>query len=278
MPLPTLLRFPGSKAKLLIRLTPFLDHLLDGRMIFHDVFTGGGAVALLVAERYPRVEMRLNDLDPDLSAFWGVVAEEEVEALCDRLDIRPTIDLFYRLRHTVAKTKVERAFQALFFSRCSFSGLLHGSRLGGESQMSENKVFARFNGPRLVEQIKQAHKVLAGRTLVTCLDGARYVRRHATATMYLDPPYFQKGDKLYRQRMSLPDHLALADALRLATNWLLSYDHTPVIEALYSWARRRGVGARYSVNGKKTRWTANEELVIVPPDADCPRRPVSSRR
>jgi len=83
--------------------------------------------------------------------------------------------------------------------------------------------------------------------------------------MYLDPPYFQKGDELYRQRMTLSDHLALADALRRATNWVLSYDRTPVIEALYSWARCHVVGARYSVNGKKTRWTANEELVIVPP-------------
>ena len=46
MPAPTIFRFPGSKAKFLKTLTPFLDRLLQGRKRFHDVFTGGGAVAL----------------------------------------------------------------------------------------------------------------------------------------------------------------------------------------------------------------------------------------
>ena len=48
---------------------------------------------------------------------------------------------------------------------------------------------------------------------VTCLDGADYVRQHSTAPMYLDPPYFEKGDGLFRQRMTLAEHLRLAEAL-----------------------------------------------------------------
>jgi DNA adenine methylase len=83
--------------------------------------------------------------------------------------------------------------------------------------------------------------------------------------MYLDPPYFEKGDRLYRQRMTLTDHLALAEALRTAPNWVLSYDRSPVVEALYEWADCRIIKARYSINGRKERWAANEELVIVPP-------------
>jgi len=264
MPAPTIFRFPGSKAASLPALTPFLDRLLQGRKSFHDVFTGGGAVALSVAERYPRLQLCLNDLDPDLSAFWRVVAGEAVEALCDRLDIRPTIDLFNELRHTEPKTEVDRAFRAVFFSRCCFSGLLHGSPLGGDRQLSPNKVFSRYHGTRLVRQIMQAHKLLAGRTVITCMDGAQYVGRHPTAPMYLDPPYFEKGDRLYRQRMSLADHLGLADALRSAANWVLSYDYSLVIEELYAWARCHALGARYSVSGKKTKWAANEELLITP--------------
>jgi hypothetical protein len=46
--------------------------------------------------RYPRLELCLNDLDSDLSAFWRVVAGDDVEALCDRLALRPTIDPFLR--------------------------------------------------------------------------------------------------------------------------------------------------------------------------------------
>ena len=267
MPAPTIFRFPGSKAQFLAPLAPFLDRLLQGRKSFHDVFTGGGAVSLFVAARYPGLELCLNDLDPDLSAFWRVVAGDEVEALCDRLALRPTIDLFYELRRTAPKTDVDRAFRALFFSRCCFSGLLHGNPLGGERQMSPtNKVFSRYHGARLVQQIRQAHKLISRRTLVTCADGAQYVRRHPTAPMYVDPPYFEKGDRLYRQRMMLADHLRLADALRSASTWVLSYDRSPVIEELFEWAHCHAIGARYSVSGKKTKWATNEELVIVPRD------------
>src|SRR5262249_40849700 len=153
-------------------------------------------VALMVAERYPRLELRLNDLDPDLSALWRVVAGKDVQSLCDRLDIRPTLDLFTHLRRTEATDEIDRAFRAGFFSRCSFSGLLHGSPLGGYRQVSPNRVFSRYHGVRLIEQVMQAHRLLTGRTLVSCMDGAQYVRRHPDAPMYLDPPYFGKGDGL----------------------------------------------------------------------------------
>jgi hypothetical protein len=83
-------RFPGGKARLLSALAPFLDRLVHGHRIFHDVFTGGGSVALFMARRHPRLDLRLNDLDPDLSAFWRTVAGDCAEALCERIHVRPS--------------------------------------------------------------------------------------------------------------------------------------------------------------------------------------------
>jgi DNA adenine methylase len=259
-------RYPGSKAKFIGELVPFLDRLLHGRRSFHDVYTGGGSVALFVARRHPQLELHLNDLDSDLSAFWRVVSGdgEHVAALCGLLDIKPTVDLFYELRSQPPKTTVERAFRAVFFNRCCFSGLLHGNPLGGGRQLSPNKVFARFNGKRLVKEIKATHRLLAGRTCVTRMDGADYVRRHLGAAMYLDPPYVKKGDALYRERMTLAAHLRLADALRDAADWVLSYDRSPVIEELYSWAEHHSIRPRYSVQGKKKEWASSEEFVLLP--------------
>lgn len=130
--------------------------------------------------------------------------------------------------------------------------------------MSANKVFSRYHGTRLVRQIREAHTLLVGRALVTCVDGFDYVRRHPNAPMYLDPPYFEKGDRLFRQRMTLDDHLRLSTVLRSASNWVLSYDRCPVISELYSWARCLVMSASYSVSGKKTKWASNDELVITP--------------
>jgi DNA adenine methylase len=114
----------------------------------------------------------------------------------------------------------------------------------------------------LVAEIKEAHKLLAGRTTVTCRDAADVIEKNPKAAMYLDPPYFEKGDRLYPQRMTLSDHLRLAAALRGADNWVLSYDHSPAIAQLYGWAHREVIPARYSINGAKTRWASSHEFVI----------------
>ena len=88
-----------------------------------------------------------------------------------------------------------------------------------------------------------------------------------TNPKYLDSPYFGKGDLLYRQRMTLADHLRLVDALRSASNWVLRYDRSPVIEELYRWANVHTFGVKYSVSGGKSAWANGEEMVIVPTDA-----------
>jgi DNA adenine methylase len=257
-------RFPGSKSKLLTPLAPFLDRLVEGQNVFHDVFTGGGSVALFVAKRHPRLELRLNDLDPDLSAFWRTVAGDGEEALCDRIQVRPTVELFHQLRDTKAKCDVDRAFRALFFNRCCFSGLLDGSPLGGKWQASPNKVFTRYNAQRLIEEVRDAHRLLRGRTRVSEIDAVDYIRRHPDEAKYLDPPYFEKGDQLYRERMSLASHFSLADALRRSSNWVLSYDRSPVIVELYQWAILHSLAAKYSVSGVKRTWARSHELIILP--------------
>jgi DNA adenine methylase len=257
-------RFPGSKSKLLTSLTPFLDRLVKGQKVFHDVFTGGGSVALFLAQRYPRLELRLNDLDPDLSAFWRTVAGDGVEALCARIQVRPTVELFHELRDKKAKCEVDRAFRALFFNRCCFSGLLDGSPMGGKWQASPNKVFTRYNAKRLIEEIRDAHRLLSGRTRVSGIDAVDYVRRYPDEAKYLDPPYFEKGDRLYRHRMTLAGHFSLSDALRCSTNWVLSYDRSPVIEELYQWARLNSFATKYSVSGVKRTWARSSELIILP--------------
>ena len=95
-------RYPGAKNQHFAALAPFLDRLLERRKAFHDVFVGGGSVLLNIAATHPRMEVYANDLDPDVALFWEVVAGNQVGELCDRLRVRPTIDLFYDVRNRAA--------------------------------------------------------------------------------------------------------------------------------------------------------------------------------
>ena len=174
------------------------------------------------------------------------------------------LGIIYEIRKRTGGSRIDRAYRVLFLNRTTFSGLIHGHPIGGPSQSSQWKIFSHYDGKQLVKEVQEAHRVLRGRTFVTCQDGAAYVHEHPTAAKYLDPPYFMRGNFSYRERMTLADHLRLADALREAKNWVLSYDDCPVIAELYSWAQCHALSALYRVNQKRKKCVTGRELVIVP--------------
>ena len=61
----------------------------------------------------------------------------------------------------------------------------------------------------------------------------RFLRERCFA--YFDPPYFEKGPKIYRHYYTNQDHLALSRYVRNVHNldWLISYDDNPFICGLY---------------------------------------------
>ena len=89
-----------------------------------------------------------------------------------------------------------------------------------------------------------------------------------------------QDDTLYRcldlvlaHKEALFGHLRLADALREAANWVLSYDNCPVIAELYAGAPGHAISALYRVNQRKSKCLTGRELVIVPgPNGRRPRR------
>jgi hypothetical protein len=50
--------------------------------------------------------------------------------------------------------------------------------IGGRMQTSRYKVFTNSTCKELIREIRVAHDLLKGRTVVTCPDGAEYVRKH----------------------------------------------------------------------------------------------------
>jgi DNA adenine methylase len=81
------------------------------------------------------------------------------------------------------------------------------------------------------------------------------------ALLYLDPPYYTKGNDLYQCAFTLDDHIRLALALRDTKHkWLLSYDDCPEVRALYKWATIEPLSVKYSITTARTK----SELLIYP--------------
>jgi DNA adenine methylase len=70
--------------------------------------------------------------------------------------------------------------------------------------------------------------------------------------LYLDPPYFHKGARLYTSFYKRKDHEKVADRLlKLRSPWVLTYDYCKEIHDLYTARRQYQFSLNYSANVKR---------------------------
>lgn len=260
-------RYPGAKNKMLPELMVHLNKILVNQTDFSDAFVGGGSVLLEVATKYPKLQLFANDKDRWVYCFWKIVADANRKQLDDLLLLmkaKPTITLFNQLRQTFDTTdEVACAYRCIFFNRTTFSGIARSGPIGGQGQNSKWTVDCRYNATKLVSKIEACHKLLQGRTTVEDKDIVEYpYLTKSNRPVYLDPPYYVKGDSLYTVKMTSFDHEKLAGILLARDNWVLSYDDCPEIQKLYTSKTTSIVPVRYCINGEKDDWKATGELII----------------
>lgn len=262
-------RYPGSKNKLLSILMTHLDKMLVDQNSFADVFVGGGSVLLEVATKYPKLQLFANDKDRNVYCFWKIIADADrtqLLALWEKMSHRPTVELFNQLRQAFdTADEVECAYRGIFFNRTTFSGIARSGPIGGQEQKSKWTVDCRYNFFKLKAKMEKCHQLLRGRTNVENRDVSEYDYLIASSLpAYVDPPYMQKGDALYSEKMSKDLHTHMAKVLDQRPNWVLSYDDCPEVRALYANHQILNIDTRYCIDGEKKDWKKTSELIIVP--------------
>jgi DNA adenine methylase len=228
--------------------------------VFVEPFAGGAATSLRLVSKGLVPKVVLGDADPMVASFWHAAAFQ-TDALIERMSaehdefVRPGGSVALgRWDHwkgwsppagaSAASVRFERAVQCLFLNRTTFSGILHGRAgpIGGRSQTSPYKIGCRFNPSDLAERIRfVGYLADTGRidavwhadwqeTLGLVRDRRRF-DPSLRVLAYLDPPYFDKSQRLYATSFgsrAFP-HVELARNLRDASDvaWLLSYDDQP---------------------------------------------------
>lgn len=91
------------------------------------------------------------------------------------------------------------------------------------------------------------------------------------AFIYLDPPYYDKGNMLYQYGFSQEDHKRLSTLLAHTQHkWVLSYDYTKAVTDLYFWAEVIKMHVKYSItatkniNNSRRIPTVKDEVIICP--------------
>ncbi|MCP4368797.1 MAG: DNA adenine methylase [Deltaproteobacteria bacterium] len=259
MPFLSPLRYPGGKRRLtnFVKLVFHNNNLLDGE--YAEPYAGGAGVALaLLFDEYVR-RIHINDLDYSVYAFWYSVLNE-TESLCQLINDTPvTIDEWHRQKEIHNDTEVsllELGFSTFFLNRTNRSGIISGGVIGGKNQTGEWKLDARYNKRNLVDRIKKVARYRKRISLYN-LDASIFIRETIPqlsnqTLIYLDPPYFVKGQQLLYTNFYKPDdHKTVAGLVHsIQQSWIVSYDDVPEIRNLYNGFQHLDYGLRYSAQDR----------------------------
>lgn len=262
----TPLRYPGGKASLGHYMRQiFVDSgLLGGGYV--EPYAGGAAIGLeLLMTGYVR-DIWLNDSDPAIHSFWCAALDHTEEMVKLILSTPLTIEEWRRQRSILVEScpddHLKLGFAALFLNRTNRSGILKGGVIGGLAQNGRWLIDARFNREAIVERLKRISQYKT-HIHVSGLDAEQFLQNLSIpkkSLIYMDPPYFKNGQRLYRNHYRPDDHKRIAELVQseLRTPWIVSYDNHTEIAELYSKRRQIEYSLRYSAQTKRQ----GDELLI----------------
>jgi DNA adenine methylase len=261
------LRYPGGKSDFVATVDKILRATNLNGMPLCEPYAGSAAVSLGLLSAGTVKNATILERDPLLFSFWKCVFEKTDELVTRFKDLPITLETWHNLQplfkvnDPMDTNILDLGVAGLFFNRANFSGILNGGPIGGKDQASQYKIDCRTNKDDLIKRLISIAK-LSNQVSVEYGDAIDFIVRHKRRRkefFYIDPPYFEKGNKLYRHYYKLSDHKKLAEVLRkVKFPWILSYDSHHVIEFFYEDFNIRKHNFRYSVRSPRN----DEELLI----------------
>ena len=273
---PSPLRYPGGKT----RLSPFLRKLIAKNRLdechYVEPYAGGAGLAISLLTKGNVTHLHLNDIDTSVYAFWHTVLNEPA-TLCDYIE-NVTVDMDEWERQKEIQEKkdvadlVSLGISTLFLNRTNRSGIISGGVIGGKKQSGKYKIDARFNRKTLTKKIELIN-FYKFRISVYNQDALKFIQNQIPnlpekTLVNLDPPYYQKGQTLYKNSYELSDHCEISKAVpKLKQYWMVTYDNVEEIRKLYNGFNQISYNLSYTAQKKY----AGKELLITDPRLILPK-------
>lgn len=244
------LRYPGGKSLL----TPYILKQLrtDHTKVFVEPYAGGASVGLALLLSGNIKELYLNDIDYDIySLFWAI--KNDPKRLKDRIrDFHPSKAAFESAQKAVkdgyqAMDQADAGWTRLIVNRLAYSGIWNANCMSNPA--------ARWNPETLIRRIEAIHKK-AEHIHISCMDALGYIEEmywKPHATIFIDPPFYKKGNMLYQYYYNNQDHdqlIWLLDDLYKGmpgADILVTYDDAEYIKEQFQYPAEVTVGRRYSI-------------------------------
>jgi len=274
------LRYPGGKGKLLKFVKDLVVHNSLEDTSYSEPYAGGASVALgLLMEGYAS-EIHINDVDEGIYSFWYSILQHTDDFLRKVWDTPLDIEEWRKQIH-VHKNKpqfspLEIGFSTFYLNRTNRSGIISAGVIGGLDQKGNYKIDARFNRDGLAKRINDiaCHK---DHIHIYNQDAIEFITKtlppnKTKGLIFLDPPYYAKGKKLYTSFYEHEDHEKVADAIKGSPHkhWIVTYDNAEQIDQIYDLKNKTVYNLRYSLSHQST---GGSELLFHSDHIELPYHP-----
>lgn len=246
----SLLRYPGGKSRLagLVYENCRSEHMQN----FIEPFAGGASVGLsfLIADKID--QLWLNDADFGIYSLFYMV-KYMPDVLKGKITaFTPSQEAYYKARHEVLNNYRssdinDAAWYALIVNRLAFSGIPYANAMSDPS--------CRWNAKTLCKRIDAIHEK-ADCMHISCMDACEYIQDKywlPNSTLFIDPPYYEKGSTLYHCYYNDDQHRELAYSLDElyksfpCNDMIITYDNSPAILDMYNYPKKYIVTRKYSI-------------------------------
>ena len=252
------LRYPGGKTKLSELIKLIIKKVGVNSTSYVEPFAGGAGVALSLLFSNSVEHIVINDYDKAIYSVWRAIVEETEDLVQLIRDADVSINEWHKQKdiyiNNSDKYSLELAFATFFLNRTNRSGILSAGPIGGYNQDGNYLIDVRFNKDVLIRKIEKIaeHKsqiTVYNKDVHSLIDN--YLPKFNNPFIYLDPPYFSKGQELYKNYFTQEDHQKIAKMIsKLNCNWMVTYDIEPIILELYKKFSYRFFDLKYSVANK----------------------------
>lgn len=262
------LRYPGGKSKIAPLIRLIIEKTGSSDITYIEPFAGGAGVALSLLIEGVVDQVVINDYDKAIYSFWRALKEAPQE-LIDLIEHTPLTIEEWKHQKDIYSTQnkrysVELGFAAFYLNRTNRSGILSAGPIGGYNQTGNYGMDARFNRDALIGRIQEIAKyksqiVVYNKEIRSFISGV-IPKYQANAFVYFDPPYFENGQRLYKNFFSPTDHTDIALSIINGVNcpWVITYDDVPELRGIYS----NYVQRRYNLNYSAANKGKGSEIII----------------
>ena len=254
----TPLRYPGGQR---LATPDLLLFFLAGIGVLVSPFFGGGSLEIELLMRGLAVRVIGYDAFFPLVIFWNMLLRAPALMARKARIVLPkfTKPAFYCLRDRFGELDdpLDRAAAFFALNRSSMNGLtFSGGYSPGHDRFTIRAIekLASFRQPGLSVEVS---------------DFRLSIPRHKDEMLFLDPPYYRASRTLYGVKGNLHRrfrHTELANLLLHRDRWILTYDDSPEVRALY--AGHRMARRQWSAGMNKPK--SFDHLIIISHDVAIP--------